>query len=119
MHRDDVGVGQARHRLGLDDELRTRARDRGRAVIDDAHELERDRALELRVVRGQYDAHAAGADRALIFAPRATSSGASCGGPDPAPSVASAATSSRQSSQLSRCSSSSSRQVGSASSDQR
>ena len=60
VHGDDVGVRQARHRLRLAQHARREARLVAAEIA--AQQLERDLAIELRIVRGVDHAHAARAE---------------------------------------------------------
>ena len=61
VDRDDVRVRQLRDRLGLAHQARLAAR-RDRPALVRAQQLERDLAIELRIVGGVDDAHRAGAE---------------------------------------------------------
>ena len=60
VHRDDVRMRELRHRLRLADQPRAGLGARAAAL----HDLDRDAAIEIGVVRLEHDAHAAGAELA-------------------------------------------------------
>lgn len=60
VHRDDVRMGEPRHRLRLADQPQPGCG----AGAEIAHDLDRDPAIEIRIVRLEHDAHAAGPELA-------------------------------------------------------